>query len=105
MKLWLDDIRPMPFDYDVHVKTVRYAIELLKTRLITEISLDNDLGSVSHDDSPTGEGRHVANYIEWAAYKGLLPKLVWHIHTSNPVAQEAMETALKRADIYWRIGA
>jgi len=101
MKVWLDDVRPMPYDYDVHVKTAKHAIELLKAGLVTEISLDNDLGSVYHDDSSTGEGRHVADFIEEAAYLCELPRLVWHTHTSNTVARSVMEAALSNANTFW----
>jgi len=101
MKLWLDDVRPMPYDYDVHVKTAGRAIQLIKAGFITEVSLDNDLGDVYWDDSPTGEGRHVADFIEQGAYEGTVRRIKCHIHTDNVVARMYMEQAILNANFYW----
>lgn len=97
MKLWLDDIRPMPTDYDAHVTTAMEAIFYLKTNKISHISLDHDLG----DDNHFGTGCDVANWIEESAYNGTLKKLTWYIHSANPVGRKRIEQALKNADEYW----
>ena len=39
INVWLDDERPMPAGYDVHVKTAEEAIDLLKTGNVHKISL------------------------------------------------------------------
>lgn len=101
MKLWLDDVRQMPFDYDLHVKTAPHAITLIKTGLITCVSLDHDLGDIDHEGNPTGTGRDVASKIEEMAYYGALTRIEWHVHSANPVGVEAMEAALRNADKYW----
>ncbi len=94
MKVWLDDIREMPRDYDIHVKTSREAIKLLKTGKVELISLDHDLGEVD-------TGYIVALFIENAAYTNTIPKLIWKIHSANPVGRKRMEIALLHADEYW----
>lgn len=98
MKVWLDDERPMPDRYDVHVKTAQEAIALLEQGVVTEISLDHDLGLVE-----AGTGYMVAFHIEYMAYKGFAPP-VWRLHTANPVGRENMKNALMSAmDIYYNV--
>lgn len=96
MKIWLDDMRPKPAEYDVHCYTAKEAIALLKTGLITHISLDHDLGC-----DTAGTGHDVAKYIEMAAYHNTLPRLSWKLHTANPVGRENMRDCLEAADIFW----
>jgi hypothetical protein len=96
MRVWLDDERPMPSDYDVHVRTAEEAIALLKTGDVTTISLDNDLGDEA------GEGRDVARWIEEAAYNNAIPRLRMKVHTQNAVARVAICRALQNAFRYWR---
>ena len=45
MKLWLDDLRPMPARFEVHVKTVEQALAALLQGQISFISFDHDLGT------------------------------------------------------------
>jgi hypothetical protein len=44
MRVWLDDERPKPSDFDIHVKDPESAIALLKAGLVSHLSLDHDLG-------------------------------------------------------------
>ena len=44
IRLWLDDVRPMPPSFNYWAKTAKEAIEILKTGRVVEISLDHDLG-------------------------------------------------------------
>lgn len=98
MKLWLDDIRPMPEGYDVHVTTAQEAISFLETHNVTEISLDHDLGP-----EEAGTGYSVACWIEYAAFKSLCKPIVMHIHSANPVGMERMSKAIKNACRYWNV--
>ena len=97
MKLWVDDIRPMPEDYDIHVRSSDAAINVLKHFVITEISLDHDLGS-SNDKT----GYTVACFIEERAKCGQLSTMKWNIHSSNPVGVAKIKSALLNADKYWQ---
>ena len=96
MWVWLDDIRPMPESFTVHVKTAKEAIELLKTNQVTLISLDHDLGEYL-------TGYDVAKYIERAASSGTLKRLTVAVHTANPVGRVKMCQALENAKKFWSI--
>jgi hypothetical protein len=86
MKMWLDDIRPMPSEYDIHAKTAAVAIALLDDA--EAISLDHDLGA-----DENGTGYDVACEIEKRAANGIKPPM-WKIHSANPVGRKNMEMAL-----------
>jgi len=98
MRVWLDDIRPMPADFDIHVKTADDAIRLLQTGKVTAISLDHDLGE---DPTHTNNGGCVADWIEQAAYHGKIPELVATVHSDNCGATIAMRQALENTNKYW----
>jgi len=97
MKIWLDDMRPKPPEFDVHCFTAHEAIALIKTKLVSKISLDHDLGN----DLTCGTGHDVAKYIEMAAYHDEIPRLKWFLHTANPVGRRNMKDCLEAADIFW----
>lgn len=97
MRVFLDDCRIAPADFDVTVKTAKEAIDLLKTGKVTHISLDHDLG----DEKETGSGYEVACFIEEKAFDGSLCELTWAIHSANPVGRENMTRALNNAVRYW----
>jgi hypothetical protein len=94
MKLWLDDIRLPPSNEWIWVKRSVDAIEILSGGFVSEVSLDHDLGV---DDT----GYTVAVWIEKAAYMAKIPKLVWHVHSANPVGALRIAIAMKNADSYW----
>jgi len=96
MRVWLDDERPMPDSFDWHVTTADGAIALLETGLVTNISLDHDLG---HKEN--GTGYDVACWIEQAAFERRLPRLMWDLHTANPVGMQKMLAALINANTHW----
>ncbi len=102
MKVWLDDVREMPPDFDYHARTAADAIRLLETESVRRISLDHDLG-----DDENGTGYDVAKWIEarafaWAHGEACgLPPLEWAIHSQNPVGVGNMTQALRNADRFW----
>lgn len=100
-RLWLDDVRPAPDGWE-WVKTADEAIERLKAGGVVEVSLDHDLGSDFGPPEPTGYT--VAAWIELAAHLGALPRLVWNVHSANPVGHERMVAALRSADAAWGAG-
>jgi Cyclic-phosphate processing Receiver domain len=103
MRVWLDDLRPAPPGFDVHVTTANEAIALLKTGSVTHLSLDHDLG-----DPANGTGYEVARWVEEHAFRWAeqaadgLPPLTWNIHSQNPVGVENMTRAMRNADRFWR---
>jgi hypothetical protein len=96
MKLWLDDIRPMPEGYDVHVKTAEGAIMSLQTGMFDHISFDHDLGDV---DEKTGYD--VAKWIEKMAYYKKIKPMTYAIHSANPIGATKIKMAMRMADQYW----
>jgi hypothetical protein len=97
MKIWLDDIRPMPDGFDIHVMKASEAISYLKAGNVELISLDHDLG-----DEANGTGYDVAKFIEEAAFNRILKPLVVRVHSANPVGISNMERAITNAEQYWR---
>ncbi len=97
IRLWVDDVRPAPPEYNMIVDNALDAIIFLSSGGVVEISLDHDLG----DDISAGTGYLVAKYIEEQAYTGKLPRLTWHIHSDNAVGRRNIEMALKNADRFW----
>ena len=94
LKVWLDDERPMPDGFDVHVKTAEEAIQLISEGKVSEISLDHDLGTEL-------TGYEVAKEIEKLAFENKIPQIQWRVHSQNCVGVKNIELALKNADKYW----
>src|SRR5262245_10223826 len=95
MRVYLDDIRPLPPGFDVVVRTSAEAIALLQTGSVTFLSLDHDLGT---EDT----GYTVARWIEQAAFEGRLQPPEWVVHSANPVGRSNIEMALRNAQRYWQ---
>lgn len=95
MRVWLDDIRPLPEGYDVWVYTVEEAIKLINTGKVTHISLDNDLGETET------HGYAVACYIEQGAFHNTIDRMTVDVHSKNPVAAKYMRNAIENANDFW----
>jgi hypothetical protein len=95
MRLYLDDLRPLPDDFDRLARTAGEAIDLLRAGRVTFLSFDHDLGTEE-------TGYTVAKWIEQAAFEGTLPPLRWAIHTANPVGRRNIEAAMRNAERYWQ---
>jgi hypothetical protein len=95
MRLWLDDRRPAPPDFELVVSNAQDAIDLIQTGDVTYCSLDHDLAAGD------GTGYDVARFIEDAAYHGMIPRLKWNVHSANPAGAARMIQALRNADRYW----
>jgi hypothetical protein len=96
MRIWLDDERPAPAGF-MHAKTAREAIKAIEAGLVTEVSLDHDLGEGNFQ----GSGYEVAEFIEEAAYFGRIKRIKWAVHSMNPIGAKRMRAALSKADKYW----
>ncbi|HHQ4693522.1 cyclic-phosphate processing receiver domain-containing protein [Aeromonas hydrophila] len=85
MKLYLDDERKTPVGW-VRVFWPEEAIAWLKTEMVTEISLDHDLG-----DDDRGTGYDVILWIENEVMtNNFIPPQI-HIHSANVSARRKME--------------
>jgi hypothetical protein len=96
MKVWLDDTRKKPANYDVHVKTAEDAISLLKTGQVKVMSFDHDLGSIETT------GYDVAKYVSQEAYHGRMAPFGWTVHSANPVGRSNIIATLQQADKWWK---
>lgn len=93
MKLWLDDERPMPMDFDIHTRSAEVAWELIKSGIISFISFDHDLGDGMKD------GTWLSSRIEKAIFTGeIVSGIKWTIHSANPVGRVKIRQAMENMD-------
>ncbi len=99
MKIWLDDLRPVPQGY-VGARSVNEAIALItdaegKGIEIEVLDLDHDLGDFASD------GGDAIRLLDWLAERETLYPI--EIHTANPVGRANMKRMLARFwdENYW----
>ena len=95
MRIWLDDIRPMPDGYDMKVDNEFLLEVLISNGKVSHIDFDNDLGEGN------GSGYGVACYIEKLAASGMLNPISWSIHSDNAPARKRIEQAMLNAQNFW----
>lgn len=96
IKVFLDDNRPTPDYFDVHVYDAQHLMEMLAYKNVTHISLDNDLGPYC----PT-EGYQVARFLEEKAFENEIPQLQISVHSANTVASKEMNHAIAKCNEFW----
>lgn len=96
MKLWIDDKRPMPDDYDIHVYTVEDAIQHISKGIISHVGFDNDLGEGLR------EGYELACWIEEQAYYGNINSMTYSIQSDNSSARPRIRQAMENAIKFWK---
>jgi len=86
MKVYLDDERTTPEGW-TRTFTPKETIDLLKTRQVTELSLDHDLG----DDAGIGTGYDVLLWLEEEMYNDItFPTPQITVHSANTSARIKM---------------
>ena len=93
MRLYLDDLRVTPNDFDLRAYTAAEAIDMLKANRVDLISFDHDLG-----EPECGTGYDVARWIEEQAYTNpdfTVPD--WIVHSANPVGAGNIHRAMLAA--------
>jgi len=89
MKVYMDDLRETPREW-TRTYTVEETIDLLKTRQVTFLSLDNDLGEGQQ------EGYKVLDWLEEVIYNDhTFPLPMVTIHSANATRVEYMNRALQ----------
>ncbi len=89
MKIYLDDERSTPEGWH-RTYWPEEVIDLLKTKKVTHLSLDHDLGDDDH-----GTGYDVLLWLEEAcALNGFTPPHI-KVHSANSAARIKMELAIK----------
>lgn len=92
MRIYMDDARETPNGWQ-RTYTVKATIQLLETRLVTHLSLDNDLG----DNEP--EGYKVLDWLEETVYNDkTFPMPEVSIHSANATRVEYMKRALSNIE-------
>lgn len=94
MKLWLDDLRPVPYGYE-GARLVNEAKQLILEAEhngieIEALDLDHDLGDYAD------QGGDAIRLLDWLAERETFYPV--EIHTANPVGRANMERILAR---YW----
>ena len=95
MKIWVDDVRPVPAGY-VGTKSVYETIALIEKveadgANIELLDLDHDLGDYASD------GGDVIKILDYLAERETFYPV--QIHTANPVGRANMERSINR---YWK---
>jgi hypothetical protein len=93
MKLWLDDVRPVP-DGWTWAKTVEEAVSLMESADVEEASLDHDLGEGFE------EGHRL---VLWMVENDTWPSEALSVHSSNPPGAERMCAIIERYGPYRRV--
>ena len=94
MMVYLDDERQTP-DGWVRTYSVEETNALLRTRQVTHLSLDNDLGSLD----PKTEGFNVINYLdELVNDDPTFPIPVITVHSSNASRAQSMRLGIQRLE-------
>ena len=89
MKIWVDDVRPMPQGYDIHCQSVNDAIgtiEYINMKQIVNIELldlDHDAGDFRKD------GGDYIKILDWLEEKDI--SIPIRIHSGNIVGRQNME--------------
>jgi hypothetical protein len=91
-RVWLDDERQMPDDFDIHIKTADELIDLIRQNQVKFISFDHDLGEPIDKN-----GYSVAKVIEQLAFEGIQPP-EWQIHSANSVGRMNIRKAMESAE-------
>ena len=93
MKLYLDDYRDPPEGWTV-VRTAKEAIRLLLSGIVTDISLDHDLGTKE-------TGYDVISWLEEQVVCGRMkaPRTM-QVHSANPVGKQRIMAVIRKIYIY-----
>ena len=94
MKIWVDDVRPMPLDYDIHCHSVNEVISVIEyieakqKYNIDLIDLDHDAGDYYND------GGDYIKILDWLEVNQLNIPIA--IHSCNIVGVQNMERIIKK---------
>jgi len=106
LRLWVDDVRPAPGDW-LWVKSYDEAIAAMTCTVITEISLDHDLGMevtgagdagilVGKENQTAKTGYDIACWIERSVMLGNMDAPVMRCHSANPVGRRRIEQVIEK---------
>ena len=97
MKLYLDDLRPLPDDSYILVRSYDEAVEYVKQNGIPSfISFDHDLG-IDSDDNLLPTGNDFAKWLVEMDMNGTYQfpeNFSFYVHSANPVGKTNIESYL-----------
>lgn len=99
IKVWIDDVRPKPADYNLAFHSVNDVIAYLNViRSIAVrvlLDLDHDAGDFISDD---GDYVRILDWIEETKFISANPDihLMFRIHSANPVGRENMRCIIEK---------
>lgn len=101
MKIWLDDVRPLPDDTWTPAKNYVEAIRLLTENDVDDMSFDHDLGICGDCITatlPCDCTCHLTGHdvILWIEEHNKWPKQRPTCHSSNPPGRQRIEAAISR---------
>lgn len=103
IKIWVDDEREMPEDYNIWEITVWDTIDLLETCyrhwISVKLSLDHDAGVHAAN---CGDYIKILDWLEkksnesesWKQF--IENKMTFHLHTANPVGRDNMRRIIQK---------
>ena len=97
MRIWVDDMRPMPKEYDVRCRNVWETIGCIsevtaRGEKIELISLDHDAGA---EYVYGGDYIQILYYLDWLRVEKRIEVCTnFHIHTANPVGVRNMRSII-----------
>lgn len=99
-KIWVDDVRAKPADYDIFLHSVNEVIaylEMIKNdRANVLLDLDHDAGEYSYD------GGDYIRILDWMEETGFVLDnpgaciIVFRIHSMNPVGRANMQKIIEK---------
>ena len=103
IKIWVDDIREMPKDYNYQSFTVANVNAAINIGYNLDedifISLDHDAGKYAMD---SGDYIQILNILEFKSHEDISwkdyikNKMTFHLHTANPVGRENMRRIIQK---------
>lgn len=107
IKIWIDDVRPMPSDYNYHFKSVWFFIRefdqpymrIRGSKYI--IDLDHDAGDYERFG---GDYYNILKWMEFNYYDDndwIINNCVFKFHTANPVGRQNMINICERNQ--WKV--
>jgi len=89
MKIFIDDYRDKPPEYDIKVDRLSRFLGLLLTQDVKLISFDHDLDGYALD------GNAFAQVAVWLYREGSIEKFEWRVHSANPVGADRIRHTLR----------
>ena len=95
IRLWIDDVRPVPLGFNVWAKDAEAALEIFKTGKVTFASFDHDLAEDS-DGTFEKDGSWLVNQLEHLRFHNTIPSFRYFVHSANPRGADYMASVLNR---------